>query len=428
MNPHTTSPPAQTSSSSEGPPVPAVTYPAGELVQCPFPFFDEARRDCPVARDPIRGHYLVFRHEDVSAVLSAPETFRATPHDGHGGPLSYEGGRMLGHVDGDIHTAMRKLFSRPLTPGRLKAWRTEVAEIVDALIDGFEGAGEVEFVEQFAAPIPALVLCRLISVPGDSEEYGLVRGWTRMLIEAAERRLPAESLAVGNLHAFLAELVERRSVEPGEDVLSELIALQRERDGDLDRAQIVTLASELVAGGIITTAQLIANAMMLLLRHVDQLARVQAEPALIPAMLEEALRLESPVQSKHRWTLTDTSINGTEIPAGSDVLLIYASGNRDEERFPDPDRFDVDRPLRTLKRHLAFGLGEHFCLGAPLARMEATIGFERLFARLSGLRLADPDQTEFPMFDSHHFRSVKTLRVAFDPRSVSAPPSTEKRS
>lgn len=333
---------------------------------------------------------------------------------------------MLGHVDGDVHTAMRRMFSRPLTPGRLKGWRLEVSAIVDALIDGFEADGEVEFVEGFAAPIPALVLCRLISIPGDSEDYALVRGWTRMLIEAAERQLPAEALAVGNLHRFLEELVERRSAEPGEDVLSELISLQRERDGALDVPQIVTLASELVAGGIITTAQLIANAMMLLLRHPDQLALVTAEPALIPAMLEETLRLESPVQSKHRWAAHDATINGTEIPAGSDVLLIYSSGNRDDQRFHDPDQFDVRRPMRTLKRHLAFGLGEHFCLGAPLARMEATIAFERLFARLSDLRLADPGQTDFPMFDSYHFRSVKTLRVAFDARATSTHPSTQE--
>lgn len=403
-----------------------VSYPTADLVQCPFPFFEQVRHDCPVARDPERGHFLVFRHEDVSAVLSAPDTFRATPHDGHGGPLSYEGGRMLGHVDGDVHTAMRRMFSRPLTPGRLKGWRVEVGEIVDALIDGFERDGEVEFVEGFAAPIPALVLCRLISIPGDTEDYALVRSWTRMLIEAAERQLPAEALAVGNLHAFLAELVERRSSEPGDDVLSELISLQRERDGVLDVPQIVTLASELVAGGIITTAQLIANAMMLLLRHPDQLADIRATPALIPAMLEEALRVESPVQSKHRWAARDATINGVDVPAGSDVLLIYASGNRDEERFPDPDRFDVQRPMRTLKRHLAFGLGEHFCLGAPLARMEATIAFERLFARLPNLRLADPGQTEFPMFDSYHFRSVRTLRVAFDVQAPDPHPSTQE--
>ena len=144
------------------------------------------------------------------------------------------------------------------------------------------------------------------------------------VIEAAERQLPAEALAVGNLHAFLAELVERRSNEPGDDVLSELISLQRERDGVLDVPQIVTLASELVAGGIITTAQLIANAMMLLLRHPGrELADIRATPALIPAMLEEALRVESPVQSKHRWAARDATINGVDVPAGSDVAAPY---------------------------------------------------------------------------------------------------------
>jgi cytochrome P450 len=390
-----------------------VAYPTADLVQHPFPFFAEERERHPVSRDP-RGHYLVFRHEDIAAALQQPDVFRCAPHDGHGGPLAYEGGRMLGHVDGPAHTVMRRMFTRPLTPGRLKAWRDEVQAIADSLIDRFDPAGTVEFVEAFAAPIPALVLCRLISVSGESEEYQLVRGWTRSLIEAAERRVPAEQLAVGGLHGFLAELVQQRSAQPGEDVLSELIGLQREQEGELDLGQIVTLASELVAGGIITTAMLIANAMMLLLRNPDQLERVQNDSSLILPMLEETLRLESPVQSKHRWTSQDVVLGGTKIPAGSDVLLVYASGNRDEERFADAERFDVDRPPRTLKRHLGFGLGEHFCLGAPLARMEATIAFERLLARLTNFRLTDPSQNDFVMFDSYHFRSIRTLHVSFD--------------
>lgn len=392
---------------------PEVDYPTADLVQCPFPFFAQERERHPVSRDP-RGHYLVFRHEDIAAALQQPELFRCAPHDGHGGPLAYQEGRMLGHVDGDVHTVMRKMFTRPLTPGRLKTWRAEVEAIVDSLIDRFEPAGMVEFVDAFAAPIPALVLCRLISISGDSEEYELVRGWTRSLIEAAERRVRAERLAVGGLHGFLAELVRQRAEDPGDDVLSELIGLQREQEGELNLGQIVTLASELVAGGIITTAMLIANAMMLLLRNPDQLGRVQSDSGLILPMLEETLRLESPVQSKHRWTSQDVVLGGMKIPAGSDVMLVYASGNRDEERFPDGERFDVDRPSRVLKRHLGFGLGEHFCLGAPLARMEASIAFERLFARLGNFRLTQPSRDDFVMFDSYHFRSVRTLRVSFD--------------
>ena len=220
--------------------------------------------------------------------------------------------------------------------------------------------------------------------------------------------------AVGHLHAIVAKIVQARAQTPGEDIISELVEGARARGIDSD--QLVTLGSELIAGGIITTAQLISNAMMLLLRNADQLDAVRTNPKLIAPMLDETLRLESPVQSKFRRATRDVEIAGVKVAAGSNILLVLAAGNRDPTRFPGPRPLSTcSGPRSTLKRHFGFGLGAHFCLGAPLARTEARIAFEHLLPRLPRPSRLDDARNDFSVYNSSHFRAVKELTLLFEP-------------
>jgi cytochrome P450 len=176
---------------------------------------------------------------------------------------------------------------------------------------------------------------------------------------------------------------------------------------------LVTICTELLSGGVVTTAQMMVNAMLLLLENPEQMAPVRADFSLIPWMFEEALRVESPVQSLTRVCVADCEIGGVKIPAGAKVLMVFGSANRDPERFPYADTFDVSRPHDQLKAHFGFGSGRHFCLGAPLARREGEIAFQHLFGRLGQIRLAE-GRNDFRHIASTHFRALRSLYLEFD--------------
>lgn len=390
-------------------------YPSTDLIECPFPHFDRAREERPVEFDEGSQIYVVYRHEDITFVLGHPEIFPHQPVHDNG--IMFGGVPLISSVGPPEHTAMRRLAFEPLKPGRLKSYEPVIAEISDSLIDAFQEHDSVDFVEQFAIPLPARVVCRLMDFPEEGPDFEFI---VESLSMKSADRPGTSDVGIGfdrgakrtGIHDYIRDALEERHANPGNDILTEILQTQIARDGSLNLPLLMTICTELAAGGVITTAQMMVNALMLLLAHPDQMARVRADHKLIPWVLEESLRLESPVQSEPRISVADATVGGVHVPAGSTVLLVLGSGNRDPERFTEADRFDIDRPRDQIKAHLGFGYGMHFCLGAPLARLEGTIGFRRLFDRLAEIRLAEGN--DFAHIASTHFRALRSLHIDFD--------------
>jgi cytochrome P450 len=400
----------------------AEKYPSPELIECPYPFFDRVRSEQPVYLDEETGLYMLFRHEDIMFVLRHTEIFPHTGADPYGG-ISFEGSPMISAVGPPEHTAMRRLAFKPFKPARLRTYEAMILEFVTALVDGWIDRGEFEFVADFAIPLPAHVTCRLMGFPENGSQYEFIV--ERMSMRSADKPGVTDR-GVGlqvdvhkgrrrdGIHEFMVEALEQRYAEPTDDILSELVQGQVERDGEFDLPHLVTISTELLAGGIKTTAQMMTNAMLLLLTHPEQMSTVRNDFSRIPWMFEEALRVESPVQSLTRICEQDCELGGVTIPAGAKVLMVFGSANRDPGRFPAPETFDIDRPRDQLKDHFGFGYGLHFCLGAPLARLEGKIAFEQLFTRLGEIRLAS-GKNDFKHIASTHFRALRELHVEFSP-------------
>lgn len=389
------------------PPVYPSTDPESPLIECPYPYFDQMRRECPVYRRPDReSEYLVFGHEDIVRVLQRQDLFSEVLPGGT--PMDIDGQTMIAHVRDSEHKRMRSLASRPLTPGRLRKLEPQVRRIVDELIDAFAERGELELMGDFGLPLPARLMCEMMGLPTQGEEWELIASqWANTVSEGGSTEYWP------SLTRYFARQIDARVAEPTEDILSELIRLQIDRDGELNHAYVTVIATELMVGGAGTTALMIVNAMWLLLTHPEQLAKVRADHALIPAMLEESLRVESVIEDRERMAIVDTEIGGVPVPAGARVRMVFGAANRDERVFRAPERFDVERGRRELKRHLGFGLGAHFCLGAPLARLEGIVAFEQLLTRFGDVRLSP--KNDFVHVPNTHFRSLKALHLELDP-------------
>jgi cytochrome P450 len=382
-------------------------YPSTELIECPYPHFDRMRTAAPIVEDPETGVIILYRHEDVLFVLKHPELFPHTGTDAYGeGGISIGGVPMISACAPPEHTGMRWLASRPLTPARLRSYEPMIAEFSNKLIDTFIDRGEVEFANDFAIPIPALVTCRLMAMRSSDQPGVSDQGF-------GTERLGGRSRGLAGIHEYMREALESRYRNPGEDLLSELIQLQVHRDGEFKLDYLDTICTELLSGGVVTTAQMMINAMLLLLETPDQMTRVRADESWLPLMFEESLRVESPVQSLTRLCVKECEVSGVKIPAGAKVLMVFGSANRDPDRFPDPERFDIDRPRNQLKVHFGFGYGLHFCVGAPLARVEGRIAFQHLLARTRNIRLA-PGKNDFKHIASTHFRALRSLHLELD--------------
>jgi cytochrome P450 len=392
-----------------------VKYPSPELVECPYPFFDRVRVERPVYFDPDTGLYQLFRHEDIMFVLRHAEIF---PHTGESLGISYEGVPMISATGPPEHTPMRRLAFGPFKPGRLKSYEPMINGFADQLIDRFIDRGNFELVDEFAIPLPALVTCRLFGFPEEGPDFDFIVD--RMSMKSSDKPgvtdhgLGLERRTGKNaVHEYMRDALAARYEQPTDDILSELVHAQAERDGSLNLPYLVTICTELLSGGVVTTAQMMANAMLLLLENPEQMAKVRADYSLIPWMFEEALRLESPVQSLTRICVADCELGGVQIPAGAKVLMVFGSANRDPERFPEPEQFDVERPRDQLKVHFGFGHRLHFCLGAPLARQEGEIAFRHLFDRVGEIRMVEA-KNDLKHIASTHFRALRSLYLEFD--------------
>lgn len=355
----------------------------------------------PIDFPPGATAFLVVDHEHGRAALNDPRLSKDSAHSAV--PVNGEmffGGTMLA-MDPPDHTRMRGLVAKAFTARRVERLRPRVEEIAGALLDGVAARGEADLIEDLAVPLPIQVICEMLGVP--ASDRGRFREWTAVLTVpalTAEARAHRREVARA-FTGYLGEVIAERRARPEEDLVSALIAA---RDGDaaLTEAEMVNSIGLLLIAGHETTVNLIGNGVLALLRAPGQLDLLRRRPELLPSAVEELLRFDGPLAwASQRIALEDMEIAGTPIPKGAWVHVSLGAADRDPAVFEAPDRLDV---TRAPKRHVAFGHGIHFCLGAPLARLEGQIAIGGLLDRFPGLALA------VPAADLRHHRTGSIVR------------------
>ena len=342
-----------------------------------FSWFEEMRTQHPVFYDERTRIWQVFRYEDVLAVLTDYARFSSQAYELMGGFLS----NTLIAKDPPDHRKLRNLVNQAFTPRAVTRLSDRITQITQELLDQVRLQGKMDIVSDIAFPLPAKVIAELLGVP--SEDWNIFQRWARVGSSDTvnSRQADGRSMQVEMFDYFSALLEERRRT-PREDLISSLSTA--EVDGErLSQSELVSFCTLLLAAGQETTKNLIANATVCLTDHPDTMEQLIREPELMPTAVEEILRYLPPVWFLFRQTKSDVELAGQHIPANQAVLAWTASANRDPARFPDPDRFDIER---EPNRHLAFGHGIHFCVGAPLARLEAKIALPMMLHQLRGLR------------------------------------------
>ncbi|MFF0217283.1 cytochrome P450 family protein [Streptomyces vinaceus] len=378
---------------SEGPSL--LPYGDPAFLADPFPLYRQLREDGPVRRVVIAGAleaWLVTGYEDGLAALSDTR-LSSDVRDAADTRLleqlpGTERESMLGNMlrsDPPDHTRLRRLVSKAFTARRVAEMRPRVQEVTDRLLDAVVADGRADLVADFALPLPVTVISELLGVPVD-ERHEFQRWTDRMLMRGAQPPDPAVvNEAWRHMRAYVTELIGAKRAEPGEDLLSALITA-RDEEQRLSEDELVAMVFLLLAAGYVTTVNLISGGIAMLLAHPDQLDLLRSDPALLPGAVEEFLRYDGPVSPGiARFAREDVEIAGVRIPRGATVLIGSAVADRDPDRFPDPDRLDI---TRADNAHLAFGHGIHYCLGAPLARLEGQIAIGTALRRLPGLALA----------------------------------------
>jgi cytochrome P450 len=361
----------------------------------PYPVYARLREAAPVLQTPLN-FYAVSRYDDVSFVLRNPQIFSSAAMGAAG--LAGPGSRTIISTDPPDHTMLRNLVNRAFTPRMVEAMEPRIRAVARQLLDA-AGGGEFDLIDALAIPLPVTIIAEILGV--EPERRHDFKRWSNAVVATTAELNTDAAHDQQEFRDYFDAGISARTAEPRDDLISALVRA-REHDATLTRDEIVGLTMLLLIAGNETTTNLIGNAMLALLEHPDQLRLVAGDASLIPNMVEEALRFDSPVQFLFRSTTRDTELAGTAIPAGRIVVPIYASGNRDERRFPEGARFDV---TRNTQGHLAFGLGIHFCLGAPLARLEARVAFEEIFARYGSIELAGPIER----LDSPVLRGLRRL-------------------
>lgn len=368
------------------------------LLDDPYPLYEQLRREAPIAYNPAFQMWFVSRYEDALAVLRDPVRFssahildpieehtpevRAVLGDDHAGVYP------LLASDPPLHTRVRSLVSKAFTPQRLAALAPRIRAIATELVDAFAAEGQADLIERFAVPLPIRVTGELFRIPVADMER--IKRWcddeTLFLMAPLppERRVALAS-SVAAYRSYLRGLVEQRRAEPGDDLVSELIQARADGETPLGTDELVGTLCVLIFAAHLTTTNMLGNTLLQLLRRDGAWQRLREAPALIPGALEESLRFDAPVQGMSRTVTEDCELGGVTLPRGARVFVMFASANRDPACAHEPDRFDLER---APAQHLAFGRGPHFCIGAPIARMEGCIALELLTDRLPGARLA----------------------------------------
>jgi cytochrome P450 len=384
---------------------------SGPLLENPYPFYAGLRASSPVFTIPIpadvgAGVHLLTRWSDVHDALRDPRlSADRTQSDaiarnravlprqlvGEEGALR----RSMLTLDAPDHTRVRSLVNKAFTPRHVAELRPRIEAIAKSLVAEAAAAGRFDVIGDLGAPLPAIVIAELLGVP--AEDHPKFRRWATDIVSAPTAvasglQVEAAQRATDALSDYLRAVIAERRKSPRNDLISALVAAQEDRDA-LSDAELLATSLLLLLAGHETTTNLIGNGTLALLQHPDELARVRAHPELLKTAIEEMLRFDSPVQATARAAMEDVEFGGKRLAKGSLVIAGIGAANRDPEVFPDPDRFDAGR---RDNRHLSFGFGAHFCLGAPLARLEGEIAFTALLEAFPKLALAGTPITHRP--------------------------------
>ena len=389
-----------------------------------YPAYAALRAATPVARvpAPTGGAYVVVTAYDPALEVLTDRRFLIDPENVFTadelaalGWVETPLDRNLLNVDPPDHTRLRRLVQQAFTPKFIAALRPRIEQVAEELLDGIEaraqaiGRREVDLIGEFAFPLPLVVIAEMLGVPAAERER--FREWSDAVVSLANPTSPSdETLAkMGEFAAYCQDLSGRKRREPTDDLISGLVQIEDAGD-QLSEQELLSMVLLLIVAGHETTVNLIGSGTLALCQHPDQLARLRADPALLPAAVEELLRYHSPVENAiTRFTGDAVVLGGEPIARGEAVIAVLAAANRDPARFPDPAALDLGR---ADNRHLAFGKGTHMCLGAPLARLEGAVGFAALLRRFPDLRLASPP-TDLAWRPNFLLRGLIRLPVAF---------------
>jgi cytochrome P450 len=399
--------------------------------QDPFPHYRTLRREAPVYRHPKTGVYFVSRYATVREVLADPVTYSSRFSNAATMPddpaLLAELGRIASKAaaylppkptmvtaDPPVHTRYRKAVAPLIGPRRIRAMETRIRGIARDLMSAWPDEGRVDFKRSFAERLPVRMVAGLLGI-GPEGEADLDR-WSDDCVAAIgadiadDARLAAMQGMV-DMMLFWAGEIERRRAEPGDDIVSDLVQVEISLPGEakrrLDDAELISIIAQLQVAGKEASTKGFDEVMRMLAERPEVWQRMRDEPEWIPNMVEEGMRLASPNQGLFRTSTADGVLDGVAIPSGSTLWVMFGSANRDEAHFADPDRFDPDRP--NLREHLAFGIGAHFCIGAPLARAELNVSLQELTRRYRSIRL--PDDLELVYEPSFILRGLEELEI-----------------
>ena len=383
-----------------------------EVTANPYPYYTELRNKAPVIwLEPFQS-WALSRYADVDFALRNPQVFSSSVFTAEAlGDLNpVPEVPWILDMNPPDHTRLRKLANKGFAPRLIRALEPRVRAITQELIEALRSQPEGDLVATLSGPLPTTVIAEMLGV--EPERRDDFKVWSDDVVRATgrptdetERTAVRESLA--GLRVYFEQMIEHRRASPGVDVISALVQAEEERDM-LSAAEILALAVLLLVAGNETTTNLLGNAVLTLLTHPDELAKVRADRSLVPALVEEVLRYDSPVQVIFRRTAQEVELEGGKIPAGQNVFLLLGSANRDERQFPEPDRFDI---ARNPQDHVAFGYGIHYCLGAPLARLEGRNALQALLFDCPPFRLA---VEQVAPIASLIVRGPQTLPLRFD--------------
>ncbi|MFE6721629.1 cytochrome P450 [Streptomyces albidoflavus] len=398
-----------------------------EFAADPYPAYAWLRTHEPVHKTRLPSGveaWLVTRYADARQTLADPRLSKNPVHhadDAAGrGRTGIPGERSAGlmthllNIDPPDHTRLRRLVSKAFTPRRVAQFAPRVQELTDGLIDGFAGRGEADLIHEFAFPLPIYAICDLLGVPREDQDD--FRDWAGMMIRHGGGPRGGVARSVKKMRNYLAELIHRKRADLGDDLISGLIRAS-DHGEHLTEEEAAAMCFVLLFAGFETTVNLIGNGTYALLRNPAERARLQqalaeGDDALLDTGIEELLRYDGPVEmATWRYATEPLRIGGADIAAGDPVLVVLAAADRDPERFADPDRLDL---ARTDNQHLGYGHGIHYCIGAPLARLEGKAALATLLTRLPDLRLgAEPEDLRWR--GGLIMRGLRTLPVEFTP-------------
>ncbi|MGZ6322438.1 MAG: cytochrome P450 [Ktedonobacterales bacterium] len=377
-------------------------------VHNPFPWYEQMRRESPTYVDPHSGVLSVFRYDDVQRALSDYEAFsseRGRRDESASSALSTS----LISSDPPRHRQLRNLVTQAFTPRAIAQLAPRIKTISDELLDQVAASGRMDFIADFADPLPVIVIAEMLGIP--TSERARFKRWSDAVVSTSAPTDEGLNFmdAQREMAIFFSQLIAERRADPRDDLISHLITA--EIDGQrLTEVELIGFCVLLLVAGNETTTNLLGNAILCFDEQPDVYERLRVQPDLIPGAIEEVLRYRSPVQLMYRAATGETDIGGVVTYPGQPIVAWIGSANRDEARFPDAHVFDIER---APNRHLAFGHGIHFCLGAPLARLEARLALEALTTRFRTVRRV-PD-APIRWMESSIVYGIKTLPITFAP-------------